>query len=272
MDDSPKGPVWAAFTHKECITQMIVCVFICGGVHILVAWGEVTNWGDHFAIDECLFRAGHPHGWSGSTTKLYTGLMIDCSLTAFFTCWGQLQRMKQVQLGLLPAVPPDAFHRGALAFLFPRGVSSYPIMSSLIGVSLVWGVLWYALSFGILAVLWALPVAGRPGVSFCWSGTAYITIRSIFSTLEAEFVVAGSFILWCSKVEDITWRNTGQMRQLTRQVHEAEAREGAFVFGAMHPNLSLEGRIRPTGSLPCVLASPHFSPRVRQASCSRSVS
>ena len=79
----------------------------------------------------CLYRWSHPAGFHGLGTFLAEAMPVDACMTAFFTCLGAMRRMDA--RGWSPHVPPEAFHRGPLALLFPRGTSAsfyYSLLAS----------------------------------------------------------------------------------------------------------------------------------------------
>lgn len=175
---------------RHCLWQLTLTLMICGGVHVLFVWGSLTNWNDHYAVEVCLFRWAHPTGYNGMGTSLAEAMPIDAVLTAFFTCLGAMKRLSDVQKGWAPHVPPESFHRGPLMFLFPRGTASLPRLSSLLGVTLVWGCLWGGMCMGFLSIAWSRRQ------SLCLDGWTYIAARAAWSTTEALLVSAGSYFLW----------------------------------------------------------------------------
>ena len=151
---------------------------------------------------------------------------IDAVLTAFFTCLGAMKRIGDVQRGWAPHVPPEALHRGPLWLLFPRGTAALPRISSLLGVALVWGCLWGGLCLGLLSCIYAMN-----GGTLCLSGWQYIVARACWSTTEAVLVSAGSYLLWCSKADDLESRSLVERASLRRQADEKDARAAAAFFG-----------------------------------------
>ena len=190
--------LWKVLTSRACLWQLFLTLIICSGVHVLFTWGSLSNWNDHAVVQVCLFRWAHPAGYSSLPTSLAEAMPVDAVLTAFFTCLGAMKRMGEVQRGWAPHVPPDALHRGPLWLLFPRGAQSLPRLSSLLGVTLVWGCLWGGLCLGLLTAIYA---ANRN--SLCLSGWQYIAARTCWSTTEGVLVSAGSYLLWCSKADDV---------------------------------------------------------------------
>jgi hypothetical protein len=173
--------------------QLLLCFLICVGAHVLITWGQLSNWADHELVDVCLFRWAHPAGFHGLGTSLAEAMPVDATLTAFLACLGAMRRIDDVQRGVAPHVAPDALHRGPLALLFPRGARALPRLSCLLSVTLVWGVLWGALTLAVLTAVWA---ASTPPRSLCMPGWAYVGARAAWSTVEALLVSAGSYVLW----------------------------------------------------------------------------
>jgi hypothetical protein len=197
--DDQNEILWRVLTSRQCLWQLLLTLIICSGVHVLFTWGSLSNWNDHAAVQVCLFRWSHPAGYSSLPTSMAEAMPIDAVLTAFFTCLGAMKRMGDVQRGWAPHVPPDALHRGPLWLLFPRGVQSLPRLSSLLGVTLVWGCLWGGLCLGLLAAIYA---ANRN--SLCLTGWQFIAARACWSTTEGVLISAGSYLLWCSKADDVS--------------------------------------------------------------------
>ena len=212
-------------TSRQCLWQLLLTTIICSGVHVLFTWGQLSNWNDHRAVAVCLFRWSHPAGYSAMGTSLAEAMPIDATLTAFFTCLGAMKRMGDVQRGWAPFVPPDALHRGPLWLLFPRGAASLPHITSLLGVTVVWGCLWGGLCVTLLSMTWALRG------SLCLSGWQYIAARACWSTSEAVMVSAGSYLLWCSKSEDLASRSLVERARLRREADDTDARKAAATFG-----------------------------------------
>ena len=94
-------------------------------------------------------------------------------------------------------VPPDALHRGPLWLLFPRGIPELPLLSSLLGVTVVWGALWIGIGLGLLVAVWA------PSGRLCMGGWQYVLGRAAWSTTQALLVSAGSFLLWCASLHHV---------------------------------------------------------------------
>lgn len=191
--DDDNRILWQTLTSKQCLWQLVLTLIICSGVHISFTWGELSGWNDHEPTDICLFRWSHPAGYHGLPTSLVETMPLDAAMTSFFTCLGGMKRMADVRRGVLPHVPPDALHRGPLWFLFPRGISAFPRLSSLLGVTIVWGCLWGGLCIGLLSIVWA------PRKSLCMSGWSFIFARAVWSTTEALMVSAGSYVLWYAR-------------------------------------------------------------------------
>ena len=179
------------------LAQLLLTMCICSGVHVLLSWGQLSNWNDHALVPICLYRWSHPAGFHGLGTSLAEAMPVDACMTAFFTCLGAMRRMDEVSRGWAPHVPPEAFHRGPLAVLFPRGASALPRLSSLLGVTVVWGCLWGGLCLGLLSAFWA------PRGSLCLNGWTYVAARSTWSTTEALLVSCGSYFLWCASARSM---------------------------------------------------------------------
>ena len=205
--------------------QLLLTLIICSSVHVLFTWGSLSNWNDHRVVDVCLYRWAHPAGWSSLPTSLAEAMPIDAVMTAFFACLGAMKRMDDVQRGILPHVPPETLRRGPLPLLFPRGAASMPKLSSLLGVTLVWGCLWGGLCLGILSLAWA------PHSHLCLNGWSYVAMRAAWSTTEALLVSAGSFLLWCSKADDLAARSLVERARLRREADDHDARRAAAFFG-----------------------------------------
>ena len=207
--------------------QMFLTIIVSVGLHILISWGMLTNWNDHFAVKMCLFEWAHPAGYSGAPTCIAQTLPVDSAVVAFVVCLLSMKRIGDVQRGLLPHVPPSALHRGPLVLLFPSGTSILPRLSPLLGVTFVWGALWAGL--GLVALTIAYAAAG--GKSLCMSGTLYIALRTTWGTVEAALVSAGSFLLWCSKGDDVSGRSLVERARLRREADNEDARARAIFFG-----------------------------------------
>lgn len=145
----------------------------------------------------CLFKWEHPAGFHAMPTSLAEAMPIDAVMTAFFACLGAMKRLDDVQRGVAPHIAPDALHRGPLWLLFPRGTPGLPKLSSLLGVTIVWGCLWGGLCVGLLSLAFAARRALLGVV--CMEGWTYIAVRAVWSTSEALLVSAGSYILWCAR-------------------------------------------------------------------------
>ena len=91
--------------------QLIYTALICAGIHVLMTWGEVTNWGQHYEMDVCVFRWAHPAGFRSIPVAMVWVIPTDAFLVAFFVCLGQTKRAVDVRRGVLPHVPPDAAPR-----------------------------------------------------------------------------------------------------------------------------------------------------------------
>lgn len=182
---------------RACLWQLGVTLFTCTGVHVLLGWGSLTDWGDHDIVGICLFRWAHPAGYHGLATSLAEQVPLDAVLTAFFACLGAMKRKEEVHRGEVAHVPPDALHRGPLWFLFPRGIPELPLLSSLLGVTVVWGALWIGIGLGLLVAVWA------PSGRLCMGGWKYVLGRAAWSTTQALLVSAGSFLLWCASLHHV---------------------------------------------------------------------
>ena len=226
--------------------QLIYTAIICAGIHVLMTWGEVTNWGQHYEMDVCVFRWAHPAGFRSIPVAMVWVIPTDAFLVAFFVCLGQTKRAVDVRRGVLPHVPPDALHRGVLALLFPRGLPFLNGLTSLLGVAIVWGVLWGGVGLGLLAILWALPVnpaaasdpppaAQSAGVAMCLTGWGYIALRTVWCTVEAELVCAGSYLLWSTKGEDVQQRTVRERADIAAEIDRAERTNRAVAFGVLQP-------------------------------------
>ena len=211
---------------RQCLWQLLLTVVICGGVHTLMGWGSLSNWSQHDLVSICLTRWAHPAGYKAMGTALVEEVPVDAILTAFFACLGAMKRTADVQRGSAPHVPPDALHRGPLWFLFPRGVEALPRLSSLLGVTIVWGALFTGGILGGLAIAYCTNKH-----MLCLSGWDYTVARTIISTTEATLVSAGSYLLWCSKAEDLAARSLVDRARLRREVEDEEKRKAAATFG-----------------------------------------
>ena len=60
--------------------QLIYTAIICAGIHVLMTWGEVTNWGQHYEMDVCVFRWAHPAGFRSIPVAMVWVIPTDLSL------------------------------------------------------------------------------------------------------------------------------------------------------------------------------------------------
>ena len=124
---------------RPCGRAVLTTMFICSSIHIVVGWGLVSNWNEHHPLPVCLVRWSRPAGYGGLPLSMLAMWPADAVMLAAIVCLVQMPRILAVQRGDLPYLPPGALHRGALAFLFPRGCAALPKLSSWVGVALVWG-------------------------------------------------------------------------------------------------------------------------------------
>ena len=169
-------------------------------VHVIIGWLLNVRVGH----EACLYQRNAQGG-----TALSGEVWVDAFLTAFFVCGSQVDRVNDVRKGKLPLIAADAFPRGALALLFFRGSCTRPPsrrdhctnVASLLTISLVWGGLWGGLTYGLLWASWLSPLGGPARGSFCLGPWAFTAARSGWTAIEAACVVAGSYLLWCTKGE-----------------------------------------------------------------------
>ena len=219
---------------RACRSAVLRTIVICTGIHLIVGWGLLTDWGAHEPLAVCLIRLSHPSGYGGMPLSMISMYPTDAALLATVVCSAQMPRMMAVQRGELPYLPPEALHRGALALLFPRGCGALPRLSSLLGVALVWGTLTGAVGLLVALACWLLHVS-TSSVDFCVPGWPYIGTRTCLLTLEAAAVCAGSFCLWCSKAADPKALSVFERLEARREAELSAARRKAAAFAALQP-------------------------------------
>lgn len=206
-----------------------------------MGWQETTNWGDHDPVEVCLFTWAHPATYSGTGIMMSEAMPLDAVLTAFFTCMGGMKRMQQVRLGKLNHVPADALRASWISYFFPPAIGPYPKLVSLFGVTLIWGTLWSAMCMLILVIMWLTPIGGLPHTSYCMNGWSYIFTRACWSTTEGVLVAVGSFLMWCSHVDDPDKCTVAERSQQRRLEEERAARGRAASFACLNPCMLIVG-------------------------------
>ena len=231
QDSEENRILFRALTSRACVWQLLLTACGSCGVHILVAWGSLSDWNDHRPVDICLFGWTHPDGYDKGGTSISETMPVDAFVVAFVVCLGAMKRMGDVQRGWVPHVPSTALHRGPLWLLFPRGSEALPRLSSLLGVTVVWATLWGGLALCLLSIAWASSGCAGPSGQLCMKSWTFIISRACWSTTEAVLVSAGSFLLWCSKGEDVASRSLVERARLRREADDADARKAAGFFG-----------------------------------------
>lgn len=192
-----RGELWRVLRSRPFQRELAKGVLGNIVVHVIVGW--VMNLRVH--KEACFF--------DHRGTVLSGEVWVDSLLTAFFVCGSQIERINDVRAGKLPLVAADAYPRGPLAVLFFRGScvrapsrkDHCTNLTALFSVALAWGVLWGALTYGLLYAAWALPVLTPARGPFCLSPWAFTAARAGWTAIEAGCVCAGSYLLWCTKGE-----------------------------------------------------------------------
>lgn len=231
LDEVDAATVTSLLTSRVFTTNLLLSALLCAAVHLLMGWGELSNWSRHKPSTVCLARWAHPAGFHAGGVAMLEEAPLDCFLTALFACLGQSPRLHDVRAGRLPHVRPDVLRsRPLMRLLFFEGCGRWPNVASLLAVGVAWGVLYGGLVLSALGALWALPVGGAPRARFCLDGWSYLALRIGYTTIEAALVTAGSFLLWCSKAESLASRTARERAELSRasEAEAARARAGAF--------------------------------------------
>ena len=121
-----RGHLW----RRVLATKAFACQFFATGiinvlVHILAGWLSFTNWGraPMSEVEDACFNkpppapppaAGVP---PGPPVALSGEVWVDATLTAFFVCASQVERIKDVANGKLPLIAPDAIQQDVLIAL-----------------------------------------------------------------------------------------------------------------------------------------------------------
>jgi hypothetical protein len=214
-----RGDVWRRVRHGPKFKRAaLVQAIVCGGLHVLIGWLMYSCWGtcrvpDPGERDACFIFPGrggglrHPYG-----VNLMVEIFVDATITAFMISllhWPL--RFRDVRLGIIPLVEPDAFPRGfVLTLLFPNWIdcldSQRPTrndwaahLRTLVALSIVWGVLWGGFTLCVLLAVSFVPYEGQPFHSFCLRPWTYILVRAVWSDIEVVLVAMGSFVLWSSR-------------------------------------------------------------------------
>jgi len=210
------GDVWRRVSRGPKFKRAAVLQAItAGGLHILIGWLMYSCWGSCAVPppgerDACFVLPGHEASSVG--VSLIHEVFIDSACTAFVICslhWPM--RFRDVRLGIVPYVSPDAYPRGCvLTMLFPNWcdcIDGEPPtrgdwaahLRTLVALSLVWGTLWGAFT----ALLLLLPsLLSATAHEFCMSPWTYILVRAAWTDIEVVLVSMGSFVLWCSRAAE----------------------------------------------------------------------